>query len=34
MNYYFSKTIKSSMDQVIEKVTEELKQEGLEYFRK
>ena len=28
MNYFFSKTIKSSMDQAIEKVTEELKQEG------
>ena len=28
MNYYFSKTIKSSMDQAIEKVTEELKQDG------
>lgn len=28
MNYYFSKTIKSSMDQAIEKVTKELKQDG------
>lgn len=28
MNYHFSKTIKSSMDQAIEKVTKELKQEG------
>lgn len=28
MNYHFSKTIESTMDQAIEKVTEELKKEG------
>lgn len=28
MNYYFSKTISGDFDQVVEKVTEELKKEG------